>query len=499
MAGLRRRFPPRKTSLADVLWTVFKAEQSNVSLLIAQLQLPDFEARDVRSAFRYDNGTFDIKELNLATTDGLMVRADGKITGFDSKPDGALNLSIDAPSAQSVTNLSRLAGFDSVSPAARRRIDALAPFRLTGALEAVAKQSILKLTLAGNAGGSELTFTGRLNGELDQLETARVDVSGLIGNGDGHRLIAQLAPEVPLDKAGKDHGAGYLKVSALGALDAGLVSRIELRTPEASGQFEGQIDGLGKPSWTFNGDLDLRAGHAATALSMLRISPGGTPVTGPIDLKAKVSKSGAMYKVSGLSLNIGGEVIRGTVDVDASGERAAAKIDIDAETVFLPKVAAYLVDWDRQDLTSQIASIASGQGGIWPNEAFAMAALQSADGTLKLTARSIRVSDELTLSGGQLEASLQGGALTVSKLEGRLYGGTIAVSGSLQALQGHVALAAKVKADKLDLAELTGGLGGNTVAKGAAGFDLSLEGQGFSPRGLVSVLAGSGTLRLGGG
>ena len=137
--------PARKTSLADVLRTVFKAEQSNVSLLISQLQLPEFEARDVRSAFRYEKGTFDIKELNLASTDGLRVKANGRVTGFDSKPDGEVNLSIDAPSAQSVTNLARLAGLDGVSSGARQRIEALAPFRLTGNLSAIKKERLLKL------------------------------------------------------------------------------------------------------------------------------------------------------------------------------------------------------------------------------------------------------------------------------------------------------------------------------------------------------------------
>ncbi len=491
--------PTRKTNLADVLQTVFKADQSNVSLLITQLQLPELEARDVRSAFRYENGTFDIKELNLVTTDGLKVKADGRITGFDSKPDGALNLSIDAPSAQSVTNLARLAGWTALGSGARRRIEALAPFRLKGNLNAAAKERLLKLTLAGSAAGSELTFTGRLVGDLGDLRNAEVDVNGVIGNADGRRLIAQLAPEVPLGEAAQT-GAGYLKISALGPMKSGLVSRIELQTAQARGNFEGRIMPLAEPDWAFNGNLEMRAAQAATALSMLRLSPGGTPVTGAIDLRAAISKEAAKYRIADLALKIGGETVRGTAEVDMAGERPMARMDINAASVALPKIAAYLVDWDRQDLSAQIADAASGGGvSFWPNQAFALAALQSADGTLKLKAPTISISDQLTLSDGQVEASLQSGALTVSRLDGRLQGGTFAASGTLKALQGRAAFDGKLKLDNTDLAGITRATNGVELAKGKADFELSLEGQGFSPRGLIAVLSGTGQLKLGKG
>ncbi|WP_088344728.1 MULTISPECIES: AsmA family protein [Rhodomicrobium] len=487
--------PPRKTSLVDVLQTVFKADQSNVSLLVTQLQMPDFEARNVRSAFRYENGTFDIKELNLASTDGLKVKADGKITGFDSKPDGALNLSIDAPSAQSVTNLARLGGFTTLSSGARRRIDAMAPFRLTGKLDAVAKEKLLRLVLAGNAAGSELSFTGRFIGDLNDLRNSNVDVNGVIGNSDGRRLIAQLAPEVPLGQATQT-GAGFLKISSLGAMKSGLVSRIELQTPQARGDFEGRIEPLASPEWGFSGDLELRAAQAATALSMLRLSPGGTPVAGNIDLRAKITKEAAKYQVAELALKIGGETIGGTAEVSVAGERPIAKIDISAASASLPKIAAYLCDWDHQDLSATISDAASGGGGFWPNNAFALAALQSGDGTLRLKAPSIALSDDLNLGDGQLEASLQSGVLTVSKLEGKLYGGNFRASGALKALEGRADFDGRIKLDNADLAALTRAPSGGELAKGKADLELALNGQGFSPRGLVSVLSGSGSLKL---
>ncbi|HKJ60526.1 MAG TPA: AsmA family protein, partial [Hyphomicrobiales bacterium] len=239
--------PARKTSLADVLKTVFKSDKSDVSLTIAELQFPDFKARNLRTVFRYDQGTFDIQELNVATTDGLRVDASGRMTGFDATPDGALNLTIDAPSAQSVTNLARFTGLDSVSRGARSRIEALSPFTLRGSLNASANDTIVRLSLAGSAGGSELTINGSLRGKFDELKDASVELEGGMGNADSRKLIAQLAPEVPAIKSDTNNGAGYLKVTARGTMKSGLTSLITLRTPQAHGKFDGQISLLDEP------------------------------------------------------------------------------------------------------------------------------------------------------------------------------------------------------------------------------------------------------------
>jgi uncharacterized protein involved in outer membrane biogenesis len=487
--------PNKKTSLIDVLATVFKADQSNVSLAVAHLQMPDFEAKDVRTAFRYEKGTFDFRELNVATTDGLNVKANGRISDFDSKPNGALKLTIDAPSAQSVTNLARLIGLDSMTPGARRRIEAMSPFQLSGSLNAVAEQSSIKLTLAGIAGGSELTFNGRMNGSFAEFGNANINVDGGIGNSDGRRLIAQLAPEVPLDKA-SESGPGFLKLAALGTVKSGLASKIQLQTPQARGQFEGQIGLVAEPSWSMSGELDMRASQAATALSMLRLSPGGEPVTGPIDLRASITKKALQYQVSKLALNIGGETIRGTAEIDVSRERPAAKIDINAATVSLPKVAAYLVDWDRDDLTAQIVNVASGAGGIWPERSFALASLNAADGTLQLNAPAIVVTDGLVLADGQLKASLSGGTLNLTSLKGSIYGGTATASGTLRALKGRAGFSGNVELKGADIAALSKAHGGTAVASGKMDLALSLEGQGISPRGLITVISGKGELSL---
>lgn len=486
--------PPAKASLADVAASVFKARSTQVSVRIAQLQLPSLEARDVRSAFRYEGGTLDIRELNFASTDGLTIKADGRITDVERKPNGAVNLAINAPTPQSVANLTRLMGLDSVGAVARRRMDALAPLKLTGNLSANRQSRELQVTFAGNAASSELSINGKLDGDFTDLSDAKLNVTGVFGNEDGRRLIAQLAPEVPIDNATTTSGPGALNVTASGDFKTGLTTRIDLRTPDATGRFDGRIAPLATP-WTLEGDLSLRASQASTALSMLRISPGGVPVTGALVLEAGITKRANKYQVSNLDLRIGGETISGSVKVDVSGAQPVAEVDIEAGAVMLPKLAAYLVDWDHKDITSQVAE-ATGGPTNWANQAFSFRAFEAIAGTLKLRAASIALSEGITLSKAQLQANLKDGALSVTALDGSVYGGTFSGTGTLKSERGRLVLDASIAVAKADVAKIAVGSDGKALVKGKGDLELTLEGEGLSPRGLIAVSTGKGQLRL---
>jgi hypothetical protein len=269
-----------------------------------------------------------------------------------------------------------------------------------------------------------------------------------------------------------------------------------LRTPQARGEFNGRISLLDEPGWSMDGVLDMRASQAATVLSMLRVSPGGEPVTGPIDLHATVNKNASRFQISGLTLKIGGETITGKVDADLSGDRPKGTIDVEAPSASLPKIAAYLVDWDRNDFASEIASVTSGSGSSWPKQAFALSALTTVDGSLKLTAPRIDLADGVSLSGGLLSASINDGKLTVSELSGQIYGGRLVSSGSLTRLKGHAGGELTLKLENLDLAALSRAHGGGEIVEGSADFTLSVESEGLSPSGLASMFSGTGEISL---
>jgi hypothetical protein len=228
---------------------------------------------------------------------------------------------------------------------------------------------------------------------------------------------------------------------------------------------------------------------------MLRLSPGGTPVTGKIDLYTAIVKKGTRYDISSLDLRIGGETIGGKASIDVSGKRPIADINIGAQNIILPKLAAYLVDWQRKDISSQLAEATSGKS-IWPSQAFSFRAFESADGKLKMKADTMLLTDGLTLSKAEFQASLKDGALTVSKLDGKLYDGAFSGNGSLKSTNGRIALNGHVKLDNIDIAKLTAASDAKPLFKSEGDLELAFAGEGFSPRGLVTIATGKGTFNL---
>jgi hypothetical protein len=240
----------------------------------------------------------------------------------------------------------------------------------------------------------------------------------------------------------------------------------------------------------------LRAVQASTALSMLRMSPGGTPISGELDLRAALSKKAETFKVDNVSLQIGGETIAGNATVDISGERPIANVDVRATTIVLPKLAAYLVDWDRKDATATAEGVLAGKGMNWPNQSFSFRSFDAIEGSLKVKGPSVVLADGITLANGQLDASMKGGTLTVETLKGQLYSGNFTGSGTLAASNGRVILKGRLKLDKADLARLTVASDGKPLAKANGEFRLAFSGEGLSPRGLLTVLSGKGRVRL---
>ena len=97
-------------------------------------------------------------------------------------------------------------------------------------------------------------------------------------------------------------------------------------------------------------------------------------------------------------------------------------------------------------------------------------------------------------------------ALRVSKLTGKLWGGKFKADATLTAKAAGRAnagrrarLTADLTLDRADLRKLPAASDGRSLAKGFGDLRLSLSGEGLSPHGLVSVLAGQGSLRLDGG
>src|SRR5208282_1317178 len=95
----------------------------------------------------------------------------------------------------------------------------------------------------------------------------------------------------------------------------------------------------------------------------------------------------------------------------------------------------------------------------------------------------------------QFSANLDNGRLSIEALRGKTLGGSFDASAALTAKGATVSGEAEISAEGADLA-LLASPGTSPVVMGQASLSLLVSGQGLSPRGLISVLRGRGTIRL---
>jgi hypothetical protein len=113
-----------------------------------------------------------------------------------------------------------------------------------------------------------------------------------------------------------------------------------------------------------------------------------------------------------------------------------------------------------------------------------------------MKADTMLLADGLTISKAEFQASLKGGALTVSKLEGELYDGEFTGNGSLKSENGRIALDGSVKLENINITKLTTPNKGKPLFKSEGDLELAFTGKGFSPRGLITIATGKGKFNL---
>jgi uncharacterized protein involved in outer membrane biogenesis len=131
-----------------------------------------------------------------------------------------------------------------------------------------------------------------------------------------------------------------------------------------------------------------------------------------------------------------------------------------------------------------------------------LAALRAFDGSLKLVAGTL-VSAPLRLSNADLAVTLKNGVLTLQHLKGGLYGGTIDLSGTINASQPALALDLRGDANGIYLGEMLRSTAGTNIFGGTIKITvdgrlnatgISLRGHGATPEQLRASMVGGAQL-----
>ncbi len=338
------------------------------------------------------------------------------------------------------------------------------------------------------------------------------EVSGLrftVDSKSPERLFRLLSVEPPVPLA--DVGA----ISLAGRMDGPVLQPKFDLTFKGAGA-EATVKGtasLGLVQTAMDLDVGLRHPDAVRLLRVLGVAYRPAGRLGALDLRGHVKGTPGRLAATNVSVTLGKTAVTGTVDVDLSGPRPRMNASLATGDLivdpFLPAARSARritpptegrlmpAAWPVPRLPALPAltiPVARGDSARWSPEPVDLSALGTLDGTVGLQTRSLTYGP-YRVDGAQVEAALEGGVLDVRRLSGRLFGG--ALTGSLTvnaAAPGRIDTNLALQGADLRAALLA--INGKDMASGA--LDASLKGttHGNSVANWVSALGGTGAFAL---
>jgi hypothetical protein len=198
------------------------------------------------------------------------------------------------------------------------------------------------------------------------------------------------------------------------------------------------------------------------------------------------------FDASKLSAGSAKNAVSGRISFDASGSVPALDADLKADRISAPALLAYFISSEQSQLIVLTGNgPASTVPDIWTDRPFSTPAFQNASAKVSLEAKTLKLSDAISLTDGRAAIELQNGRLEIQKLEGKTLGGELTASLRLEAQGKGIAATTRFSLSNLDLANLPEA-GTPALLAGRASVSLTASGQALSPRGIISNLQGRG-------
>ncbi len=453
------------------------------------------EAQDVYADFATGGDSLNIGALQFVTSDGLRMTASGKLQSLTAAAEGDIKFSVEVANADGVQSLGRIAGLKQFAEASEERAAMLSPLRIAGSLKARGSAAALDFKLDGLASDSPFSLEGRLEGENGSVWRGGLTIDAWMSNADGGKLLAQILPGAEAAVKTAAPQQGILNIAASGQLDGALNGKISVRTSALAGSFGGQML-LTKSPWEASGDLKLKSADAASSTMISSLLFGRSVISEPFSVEASAAKTENRYTLSGMSLNVGGIAVTGGADVDVIDGAPSISASVEADRASAPGLFALLLDNASK---SPAAAISLPGENVWPDAPFSSAFFEDGRHSLSLKSKTLNLGAGLVLERAELAASLDRGALVVTKLEGDVAGGKFSGQGLLKRERGRFSLSGRAGLSEARLEALFGSGDPSPLASGAVTMDARFTGQGASPHGVVSNLSGKGSLRFGQG
>ncbi len=450
--------------------------------------------RDVAVEVALKGGHLRLPLLRLAGDEGFSIELEGEVADAATRPKGTIRGVVGAESARGLAPLVELLGIAEAFRPGDARAQAMVPLRIAGAMQLGQRTpTSTDLLLDGEANGASVKLNGRLDGGPTGWRSGAADLLAVIESPDAGALAALVAPGRTSTRPA-NFLPGRLLAKASGVPAEGLTSIVSLDAGDLGASFRGKLATTASGN-TAAGDLEIRASDATRIAALAGLAPplqlDGLPIAGTLALAVSPGRIG----LDRVALTIGGNDVRGRLSLDSTGARQRIEARLDVDELSVPKLLAPLLDQRLAAITGA-AETAIGQQSPWPDESFDAAAFDAFDGTIHLASKRLVVGNGIALGRATLDVALDGGKVDVRSLEGDCLGGRCTATMRFQKVPAGADVSGSLRVAGGQLAALSAGASWKPQSSGAFGGEIAFSGRGTSPRSLMSVLQGGGTLEL---
>ncbi len=474
---------------------------ARIKLRVGHLLMSGFNGRDLDADLQMKDGRLAINKLHLASEDGILIRADGQIDQSNAASKGAINFMVEAESAVALHQLGEMIALPSALLKNPKRLRTLSPLRLAGSLNTGNQtRSGFEFKVDGMAADSHISLKMHHEGRFADLGAKPLNISMTAENPKGAELIRQMA-SASLSKNALASSAGRLVFHGHGVPNKGVKTTLSLDAADTRFNFDGLVQMSDDGDITeMDGTVKVSSKTAAVPLALIGFGNTSNDMKDALNIRADLNKTKNTYRLSNISGRLGAGSLQGNAVVDSSSTPARIDVSMTSTEAALPTLLGFVVQWkDKSILEIASNAVANQSASFWPNQPFDKEVLKGYQGRIAVNAEKFDIGGGLKLKGGTLAAELAGGGLYLKTLKGKLHGGDFSATGQLMRANGRFKLTGAGHIKQAKLGTLTQGNQGKALARGTVNLDFSVNGEGLSPHGLISVLQGKGKLSVGQG
>jgi len=481
--GFLRRFWADDATQGQAL--AWQGREWRFALHADRLLLPELQASDVDATVNVTSEAIEIQNIALRGRDGLFLEGEGQYPRAGAPAEPELRMTLKAKRAEALQQLAGIVpGVSRWLEPNRIRLQEAMPLRVTASMRSSTAEGGRWLRLDGTAAQTDFLATMRVFGE-------RYHVSVSAQNPRLAKLAGQLAPGLT-DWLAAQREPRNLRLDAEFAGEEGAPweGQAVLKNEQMRLAFDGLVDTGNQTRW-LDGEISFETHGSQRLLAIFGLPEaeqlGGDPA---LSMTALVSGLDQRYRASEVEISFAGERVTGEAQIDTSGVKPVVQGAFTASRIHLAPTAKLLL--------ATPPAAAPERSAYWSDAPFVWDTLNRFSGKLSVKAETLMISQPLSLDEGEFTAELRDDVLHVSTLNGGFYGGMAVASATLRRARGRTVFDGDLEITGLDLEKLPHG-NGDPLAIGQAELRLSARSEGLTPRGLVTVISGRGTARLGKG